>query len=169
MWQISGISIIIDDSEDYLGIVIGNNLVLGGLLAHPLRRHVGKTIHMKDLSRSLKRSVVKLFVEICVELREKYDLKLVCGKREKLVSQLKTYIETSIKRGKELPPFYVDKGIEALLRKHIHPYYFRFFTIYVDKDRALCADILAWLNLRRNQSRFIWNKKANQIEELDLG
>jgi hypothetical protein len=164
-----GISIIIDDSEDYLGIVIGNDLVLGGLLAHPIKQHVGKTVHMKELSKSMKCSVAKLFVETCLELREKYSLRLVCGKREKLISQLRSFIETSIKQRRELPPFYVDRGIEVLLRKIIHPFYFRFLTIYVDKDRSLCADILAWINLRGNQSKFIWNKIANQIEELNIG
>jgi hypothetical protein len=143
--------------------------VLGGLLAHPIKQHVGKTIHMKELSKSMKRSVAKLFVEICVELREKYKLKLICGKREKLIPQLRSFIETSVKQRRELPTFYVDRGIEVLLRKNIHPYYFRFLTIYVDKDRSFCADILAWLNLRRNQSKFIWSKIANQIEELDIG
>lgn len=163
-----GISIIIDDSEDYLGIVIGNDLVLGGLLAHPIKQHVGKAVHMKELSRSMKRSVAKLFVETCLELREKYDLRLVCGKRNKIVYQLRSFVETSIKQRRELPLFYVDRGIEALLRKNIHPLYFRFLTIYVDKDRSLCADILAWLNLRKNQRKLIWNKIANQIEELNI-
>jgi hypothetical protein len=78
-----GISIIIDDSEDYLGIVIGNDLVLGGLLAHPIKQHVGKTVHMKELSKNMKRSVAKLFVETCLDLGEKYNLRLVCGKRKK--------------------------------------------------------------------------------------
>jgi hypothetical protein len=90
-------------------------------------------------------------------------------KKKKIISQLRSFIETSIKQGRELPPFYVDRGIEVLLRKNIHPFYFRFLTVYVDKDRSLCADILAWLNLRRNQSKFIWSKIANQIEELDIG
>jgi hypothetical protein len=163
-----GISIIIDDSEDYLGMVIGNDLVLGGLLAHPIKQHVGKAVHMKELSKSMKHSVAKLFVETYLELREKYDLKLLCGKKKKVVSQLQSFIGTSIKQRRELPPFYVDRGIEVLLRKNIHPFYFRFLTIYVDKDRSFCADILAWLNLRRAQTKLIWNKIANQIEELEI-
>jgi len=164
-----GVSVIIDDSDEYLGIVVGNDLVIGGLLARPIRQYVGKTVHMKKLSKNMKRSVAKLFVETYLKLREKYDLKLKCGKKERIISQLRTLIETSVKEGRELPPFYVDKGIEILLRKNIHPIYFRFLTIYTDKDKTLCADILAWLNLRKNQSRFIWSKIASQIEELDIG
>ena len=162
------ISVIIDDSGDYLRIIMGSDLVIGGLLARPIKHYVGKTVHMKKLSKNMKRSVAKLFVETYLKLREKYDLKIRCGKRENVISQLRTLIETSVKEKRELPPFYVDKGIELLLRKNIHPIYFRFLTIYTDKDKVLCADILAWINLRRNQNTFIWSKIANQIEELDI-
>jgi len=163
-----GISVIIDDSEEYLGIVVGSDLVIGGLLAHPIKQYVGKTVHMKELSRDMKRSVAKFFVETYLKLREKYALKLRCGKREEVISQLRAFIETSVKERKELPTFYADKGIEILLRRNIHPAYFRFLTIYPDKEKTLCADILAWLNLRKSKSRLIWRKIASQIEELDI-
>jgi hypothetical protein len=159
------ISVIIDDSEEYLGIVIGSDLVIGGLLTRPIKHYVGKTVHMKELSRDMKRGVAKLFVETYLRLREKYDLKIKCGKKEKMISQLRILIESLVRQEKDLPIFYMDKSMETLLRKSIHQYYFNFLTIYPDKDRTLCADILAWLNLRKNQSRFIWSKIANQIED----
>lgn len=159
-----GISVIIDDSEDYLGIIVGSDLAIGGLLAHPIKHHVGKTVHMNRLSRNMKRSVAKLFVEKYLELHEKYNLKIECEKKEKVISHLRTFIETSVRERRELPLFHADEGMEALLRRKIHSYYFRFLTIDHDKDKILCADILAWLNLRRDQNSFIWKRIASQVE-----
>ena len=85
----------------------------------------------------------------------------------KVLAWVNKLVRSSVDRKVGLPTFYVDIGIEALLRKEIRPFYFRFLTIYEDKDKTQCADILAWLNLRRAQSSFIWSKIATYIEEMD--
>jgi hypothetical protein len=159
-------SLFVDDSDNYLAIIIGYDLVVGSRLNRSIKRHVGKTVHMRELSRSLKLSTARLFTEIACKLSESYDLRLFCGYKNTIIAWLSRFIETSIKEKRVLPNIYVDKGIEVLLREKIHPYYFRFLTIYIDKDKTLCADILAWINLRRAQNSFIWSKIATHIMEI---
>lgn len=166
MWFMTEVSVFIDDSDGYLGMVVGNELVIGSYLSRPIRRLIGKTVHMNELSRGLKLRTARRFQELTYELSEKYDLKLICGRRDKVISWLNAFVEIMIKKKRKPPVFYVDRGIKSLLRENIHPFYFRYLTIYVDKDKASCADILAWINLRRSQNRFIWSKIAPLIEEI---
>lgn len=162
----STVSVFIDDSDGYLGIIIGNEFVIGSLLIRPIKRLVGKTVHMKRLGRKLKLHVARLFTEISCELSESHDLTLLCGRRDKVLAWLDVLIENFVREKREVPTFYIDRGIEVLLRKQMHPFYFRFLTIYIDKDKTLCADILAWINLRRARNKFIWSKLATHIEEI---
>lgn len=162
----NGVSVFIDDSDQYLAIMIGNDLVIGSLLSRPIKRLVGKTVHMNELSRNMKLRVARRFQEISCELREKHDLKLICGRRDEVLDWLSAFIETFVRKKTKLPVFYIDVGIEILLREKIHPLYFRYLTIYIDKEKTSCADILAWINLRRSQNRFIWSKIATLIEEI---
>ena len=162
----SKISVFIDDSDDYLAIMIGSELVVNHLV-RPIRQSIGKTVHMKELKKSLKLRTARLFVDASCKLRETYNLRLICGKRNKVLAWINKFITTSVSEKVELPIFYVDISIKALLRKKIHPYYFRFLTIYEDKDKTQGADILAWINLRRAQSSFIWTKIATCIEEIE--
>lgn len=162
----SEISVFIDESDDYLAIIIGSELVVSRLV-RPIRQSIGKTVHMRELKKSLKLKTAKLFVDISCNLSETQDVRLICGKKNKVLAWVNKLVRSSVDRKVGLPTFYVDIGIEALLRKEIRPFYFRFLTIYEDKDKTQCADILAWLNLRRAQSSFIWSKIATYIEEMD--
>ena len=94
----SVVSMFLDGSDDYLGIILGNELIVGSRLVRPIEHQVGKTVHMKELSRSQKLQVARHFQELSCKLSENSNLKMICGKRNKVLDWLSSFVEDSKRR-----------------------------------------------------------------------
>jgi hypothetical protein len=98
--------------------------------------------------------------------------RLLSGKAVELYSiKLRTNISWTellegIKR-RGISTLYVDKEVEEQLRQKVPSIYFKHLDIYVSKDVAQCADILAYGDSHHDLVRNIW--KDVEIKRGDSG
>lgn len=159
-------SVFIDESNDYMALIIGNEGTVRKELNNSLQRVVGKTIHMKELGKAGKFKVANSFTRSALRLSSENKLKLVCAKKGIALKWLKKFIRSYILKKTRIPTFYVDRGIKSELKEKIHPFYLRFMTIYESKPITQSADVFAWINLSRTRIRFIWARLSKHIWEI---
>ena len=166
VWKKTMSSVFIDESNDYMALIIGNDETVRKKLNNSLQRVVGKTVHMRELSKAGKFKVASSFMRTASKLSSEDKLKLVCAKKGIALKWLTKFIRSYILKRTRIPTFYVDRGIESELIEKIHPFYLRFMTIYESKPLTQSADVLSWINLRRTHIRFIWARLSKHIWEI---
>ena len=147
---------LIDTSENHVGIVIGEGLIIK-ILRKELKKKFVKPIHMKKLETGEKVTVLRTFNRIFYE-------KSFTGKTIELYS-----INVSINDGRfwtSLTEWLIRRRIETLnadyevqerLKKFVkRKLLLRQFTIHLLKETLQLADIVAYANSHHDLVRNIW-------------
>lgn len=161
------VSIFVDTSNDYMGLIIGSQLVIKEKLNKPLQKECGKVVHMKELSKSTKLRIANRFRQLASLLSEKHRIELICTRKDLGFSWIAELVERRFRSNAKIPVFYVDVGIDLELKKNIHPFYYRLMRIIIDKPLTQCSDVFSWINLRRKRIKFIWNRLSNHVLEIE--
>lgn len=160
------VSIFVDTSNGYVGLIIGSQLLIKEELNKPLQKACGKIVHMRELSKSTKIKIAYRFMKLASLLCEKHEIELICTRKDLAFSWVAKLVERQFRKKVKIPVFYVDVGIDLELKKNIHPFYYRLMHIIVDKPLTQCSDVFSWINLRKNQIKFIWDRLSNHVLEV---
>lgn len=161
------VSVFVDTSNGYMGLVIGSQFVIKEKLNKPLQEACGKMVHMRELSRSTKFKIAYRFMKSASLLCEIQKIELICTRKDLGFSWIAKLVEGRFRKKAKIPVFYVDVGIDLELKKNIHPFYYRLMHIIVDKPLTQCSDVFSWINLRRKRIKFIWNRLSNHVLEIE--
>jgi len=162
-------SIFIDESDNYMAVIIGDKRIVEEELNDSLKQLTGRAVHMRELSKGVKLQAAYRFAKVASKLCKKYEVKLICAKKDKVFAWLLGLVRRYVEKGIRVPIIYVDIGIDFELKEIVQPFYFKYVTIQVSKALTQCVDVFSWINLRRrsiSRIRFIWERLANQLWEL---
>lgn len=160
-------SIFVDTSDSYTGLIVGHPQIVNEELNKSLQKMCGKPVHMRELNMSTKLKLAAHFKKVVSSLCEEDKIKLICTRKDKAFSWIAKLVKEQFRKKERIPIFYVDVGIDLELREIIHPFYYRLLNVIVDKSLTQCSDVFAWMNLRKNEIRFIWEGMANHVLEID--
>jgi len=141
-------AVLIDVSEEWVGIVIGEESILRDLNAALIKKF-RRTVHMRELRSSEKFLALRMFNHLFsgkgVDL---YSLK------PKITNWWTELMKEVVKR--RIGTLYVDLEVEKELKKRVHSLYFKLLNIYTSKEHIQCADILAYGDSHHALVRNIW-------------
>ncbi len=158
---------LIDTSEDHVGIVIAEGLIIK-ILKNELRMRFNKTVHMTKLRDGERFSVFRNFDNMFYE-------KGFTGKTIELYS-----ISVDINNGKfwnSLVSDFINKGIEILnvdyevrdrLNKFVNTLLLRRLEIYSLKETLQLADIVAYANSHHDFAKNIWKNVPLERESFQV-
>jgi len=149
-----------------VGLIVGSQQIIKEKLNKPLQKECGKIIHMRELSKSAKFKIAYRFMQLASLLCEKHKIELICTRKDVAFSWIAKLVERRFRRKARIPVFYVDVGIDLELKENIHPFYYRLMHIIVDKTLTQCSDVFSWINLRKNKTKFIWDRLSNHVLEI---
>jgi len=159
-------SLIVDTSKNWVGIIVGEESTLR-ILNFELKKRLGRTVHMRELRRGEKISVLnnfnKLFSGSGVELHS-IEPSVVYSFLRRSENWWSEFIKWVIKRG--ISTLYVDSEVREELKKRT-PLSFKTLNIYLaSKEQVQCADTLAYGDSHHKLARHIW--KDIQIKRGEL-
>jgi hypothetical protein len=141
-------AILVDTSEEWIGIIVGEESILR-LLNFRLKKEFGKSVHMKELKLGEKFRALRVFNHIFsqggVSL---YSLRLTTNK------WWAEFIEWVTEN--RISTLYVDLEVDEELKRRGHRLYLKLLNIYAIKEDVQCADVLAYGDSHHDLVRNIW-------------
>jgi hypothetical protein len=144
---------LIDTSENHVGIVIAEGLIIK-ILEKELRKKFGKSIHMKELKPGEKISVLRAFDQIFYEKGftgkaiELYSIEVSDAKFWTVL--IKVFIQRKIETVN------ADYEVRESLERFVNALLLRPLRIYLTKKTLQFADIVAYANSHQNLVKHIW-------------
>ncbi|MCP8307433.1 MAG: hypothetical protein H3Z52_02080 [archaeon] len=153
----------IDESNDHVAIIMGKEEIIKEL-NQMLQRIEGKPVHMRESKAGTKLKIIRHFLRLIEQLYMEEKIWLISKNQDEAFDWLGKYFIKVFKSRATLTVF-VDEGLDLKIKGRIHSLYLRPITIYVDKSKVQCADVLSWINVKKNRVNSIWEKISNYLLE----